>query len=268
MTTTKSAKSVKETKRKRGYGWVPDVPDQRDYLLSAVMRIPARLPNSADLRSVCSKIEDQGQLGSCTANALAGALECLEIKDKVNFEDFSRLFIYYNERVMENTVKSDSGAMIRDGIKTLAKKGVCSEKQWPYKIGKFTNKPSVACYKAALKHKITSYHRIITLDEMRTCLAEGFPFVFGFTVYESFESQKVAKTGIVDLPQRGEKVLGGHAVMAVGYNDAQQRFLVRNSWGEGWGMKGYFTMPYKYMADRNLSDDFWTIRRGGQMLAR
>jgi len=244
------------------------VPDQRDYLLSAIMRIPARLPSSADLRAACSKIEDQGQLGSCTANALVGALECLERKDKVHFEDFSRLFVYYNERVIEHTVKSDSGAMIRDGIKTLAKQGVCSEKQWPYKIGKFTIKPVAACYKHALKHKITSYHRIITLDEMRTCLAEGFPFVFGFTVYESFESQKVSKTGIVDLPKRGERALGGHAVMAVGYDDTQQRFLVRNSWGEDWGMKGYFTMPYKYVADRNLSDDFWTIRRGGKMIAK
>ncbi len=97
---------------------------------------------------------------------------------------------------------------------------------------------------------------------MRTCLADGYPFVFGFTVYESFESATVARTGRANLPKPGEKVLGGHAVMAVGYNDKQKRFIVRNSWGTGWGKKGYFTMPYAYLDDRDLSDDFWTIRRG------
>jgi len=267
MVAKKSVARKKDKTVKHTYGWVPDVPDQRDYLLSAIMRIPAKLPASADLRAVCSMVEDQGQLGSCTANALAGALEFLEKKDKVHFEDFSRLFIYYNERVIEHSVKSDSGAMLRDGIKTLAKQGVCSEEIWPYKISRFADKPGATCYRQASKHQITSYYRIHTLDEMRACLAEGFPFVFGFTVYESFESQKVARTGIVDMPKPGEKALGGHAVMAAGYDDKQQRFLVRNSWGKGWGMKGYFTMPYKYVADRNLSDDFWTIRRGENMLA-
>jgi C1A family cysteine protease len=250
------------------YGWVPDVPDQRDYLLSAVLKVPAKLPRSVDLRPLCSKVEDQGELGSCTANALAGAIEFLEMKDKVSFQDFSRLFIYYNERALEHTINSDSGAMIRDGVKTMAKQGVCSEKSWSYVVSKFKAKPGAACYKEALDHQITSYHRIVTLDEMRTCLAEGFPFVFGFTVYESFESQQVAKTGIVNMPTSKEWVLGGHAVLAVGYDDAKQRFIVRNSWGDKWGQKGYFTMPYKYLSDRNLSDDFWTIRRGELMVPR
>ena len=262
------AVSKKSKLKRSGYGWIPDVPDQRDYLLGAVLRIPAKLPRKVDLRPLCSKVEDQGQLGSCTANALAGALEFLESKDKVLFEDFSRLFIYYNERAIEHTIQSDSGAMIRDGIKTLAKQGVCLETKWPYSISKFKVKPTPACYKDAAKHKITSYHRIITLDEMRACLAEGFPFVFGFTVYESFESQTVAKTGTVNMPKKGERSLGGHAVLGVGYDDARERFIVRNSWGEGWGMKGYFTMPYQYVADRNLSDDFWTIRCGENMIPK
>jgi C1A family cysteine protease len=182
--------------------------------------------------------------------------------------DFSRLFIYYNERLIEHSVHSDSGAMIRDGIKTLAKYGVCSETTWPYVVSRFAVKPGAPCYKEALTHTITSYHRILTLDEMRTCLAEGFPFVFGFTVYDSFESQQVAGTGVVNMPKKGETVVGGHAVLAVGYNDAKKRFVVRNSWGAGWGIKGYFTMPYAYLKDRNLSDDFWSIRRGGLMSKR
>src|SRR5271157_4800270 len=158
MPVKKVVASKKNKLKRSGYGWVPDVPDQRDYLLSAVLKVPARLPPRVDLRPLCSKVEDQGQLGSCTANALAGALEFLERKDKVAFEDFSRLFIYYNERAVEHTIQSDSGAMIRDGIKTLAKQGVCSEKKWPYVISQFKVKPSAACYKKALQHQITSYH--------------------------------------------------------------------------------------------------------------
>jgi C1A family cysteine protease len=155
--------------------------------------------------------------------------------------------------------------MIRDGVKTLAKQGVCTEKLWPYDIKTFTNKPTPACYQEALKYEITSYQRIDTVDEMRSCLADGFPFVFGFTVYESFESQDVAKNGVVSMPKPNEKVMGGHAVLGVGYDDSQKRFIVRNSWGEDWGMKGYFTIPYDYLGNRNLSDDFWTIRSGKQL---
>ncbi len=248
-----------------GYGWVPDLPDRRDFLYGAVRPVPAVLPPSVDLRSICSAVENQGQLGSCTANALVGALEFLERKDKVPFVDLSRLFIYFNERVIEHSMKSDSGAMLRDGMKALAKQGVCTEKKWPYVISKFKVKPNRACYKEASQHEITSYHRLVTLDEMRTCLAEGFPFVFGFTVYESFESHQVAQTGLLPMPQAGEKQVGGHAVLAVGYNDSEKRFLIRNSWGTDWGMQGYFTMPYEYLSDRNLSDDFWTIRRGQEI---
>jgi C1A family cysteine protease len=250
------------TSQKFRYGWVPDLPDQRDFLYSAVSPVTLEIPLHVDLRSTCSSVENQGNLGSCTANALAGALEFLEIKNSVPFIDVSRLFIYYNERALEGSVESDSGAMIRDGIKTLRRQGVCTEKKWPYIIKKFAVKPKPVCYKEALNYQITSYHRILTLDEMRICLAEGFPFVFGFTVYESFESQEVTKTGLVQMPQPNERSIGGHAVLAIGYDETQKRFIVRNSWGTGWGQKGYFTIPYDYLANRNLSDDFWTIRRG------
>jgi C1A family cysteine protease len=247
------------------FGWLPDIPDFRDKMYGAVRPMPATLPTLIDLRAHCSPVEDQGQLGSCTANALVGALEFLELKDKVRFVDLSRLFLYYNERVIEGSVGTDSGAMLRDGIKTLAKLGVCSETNWHYDIANFTKKPPKGCYQEAEKHQILSYARINTVDEMRATLAEGFPFVFGFAVYESFESAQVAKNGIVNLPEAGEKQLGGHAVLAVGYDDASKRFTVRNSWGTGWGQKGYFTIPYPYLDNRNLSDDFWTIRRGEKM---
>lgn len=242
------------------YGWMPDRPDQRDRLYAAIAAPPKKLPASVDLRPLCSPVENQGQLGSCTANALVGNLEFLEKKAGRTVTDLSRLFVYYNERVMEGTVSEDAGAMIRDGVKSLVKQGVCPEKQWPYNIAKFAKKPSAACFKAALGHQVISYHRIQSLTEMRSCLAEGYPFVFGFTVYESFESTTVARNGQLNLPKKTEKNLGGHAIMAVGYNEATKRFTIRNSWGTDWGVKGYFTMPYDYAANNNLADDFWTLR--------
>jgi C1A family cysteine protease len=258
MTTSKE----KVKTRKRSYGWRPDLPDHRDLLYAAVMRAPAPLPAKVDLRTLCPAVEDQGQLGSCTANALVGALEFLELKGKsTTFADLSRLFVYYNERAIEGTVKSDSGAMLRDGIKALAKQGVCRETAWPYVVTRFTKKPGVGCYKEAAAHTISSYHRLNTVEEMRACLADGYPFVFGFTVYDSFESATVATSGILNLPKAKERPLGGHAVMAVGYDDNVKRFIVRNSWGPDWGKQGYFTIPYVYLADRNLSDDFWTVRK-------
>ena len=245
-------------KLQRSYGWVPDVPDQRDYLYS-VIRPVVRLPRKVDLRENCSIVEDQGNLGSCTAQALAGNLEFLDKKADADYDDVSRLFIYYNERWVEDTIDYDSGASIRDGIKTLKNYGACWEKNWPYIIERFTRKPSLKCYKEAKEHRIASYHRITRLAEMLACLAEGYPFVFGFTVYESFESQKVARTGIANMPAKKERVIGGHAVMAVGFDQSKERFLVRNSWGTKWGKGGYFTLPYEYL--ETLADDFWTVRR-------
>jgi C1A family cysteine protease len=251
---------MKKSKINSWYGWVPDRPDQRDKLYSAIAAPPKILPAKVDLRAGCSPVENQGQLGSCTANALVGNLEFLEAKAGHTVTDLSRLFIYYNERAMEGTVGEDSGAAIRDGVKSLVNLGVCSEKRWPYTITKFTQKPPAACYKDAANHQVTSYHRILSLQEMRQCLAEGFPFVFGFTVYTAFESAAVAKTGLLNLPAHGEKDLGGHAVCAVGYDDGTKRVLVRNSWGADWGLGGYFTMPYDYISSTNLADDFWTLR--------
>ena len=219
-------------------------------------------PAKVDLRAKCPPVYDQGQLGSCTANAIGAAIQFDRRKQKLK-SDFcpSRLFIYYNERAMEGTIKSDSGAQIRDGIKSVAHEGACPEKDWPYEIQKFQERPSKVCYRNALKCRALTYQRVVqTLTQFKGCLASGYPFVFGFTVYESFEGEEVAKTGKVEMPKPSEKTVGGHAVMAVGYDDAAQRFIVRNSWGPKWGMKGYFTMPYSYVTENNLADDFWTIR--------
>jgi len=245
------------------FGWIPDLPDIRDHTYSAPQPTLAALPMKADLRPHCPHVYDQGQLGSCTGNAIAGAVHFDRKKQHLT-PDFvpSRLFIYYNERVIEHTVAQDAGAMIRDGIKSISKVGVCPETpDWPYDIAKFANKPPTKAFSDALKHKAVSYSRLTaTLPQLKSCLASGYPFVFGFSVYESFESQAVAESGVVPMPQSSEQQLGGHAVLAVGYDDSQQRFIVRNSWGTGWGMSGYFTMPYAYLTDNNLADDFWTVR--------
>jgi C1A family cysteine protease len=256
------------------YGWKPDLPDHRDFAYAAPHATLAALPPKADLRPQCPKtIYDQGQLGSCTANAIAAAIEFDQIKQKVTEFMPSRLFIYYNERVMEGTSPSvDSGAQIRDGIKSVAKLGVCTETTWPYDDQNknpapctactYAKKPSAAAFKEAAKNKVKTYQRLNSaqLNTLKGCLASGFPFVFGFTVYDSFESDQVAKTGVVNMPAASEKVVGGHAVLAVGYDDTSSRFIVRNSWGPNWGMKGYFTIPYLYLTTTDLADDFWTVQ--------
>lgn len=161
---------------------------------------------------------------------------------------------------MEGTVPQDAGAQVRDGIKSVATLGAPPETDWSYDIAKFAQKPPPKAYADAKQDLVLTYARVNQDPaQMQGCLADGYPFVFGFTVYESFESQAVAATGVVPMPAAQEKTLGGHAVLAVGYDDSQQRFIVRNSWGTGWGMDGYFTMPYAYLTSRNLASDFWTI---------
>lgn len=243
---------------KRTYGWRPDKPDFRDHRYE--LEPFAVLPKQVDLRKTCSPVQDQGELGSCTGNAIASAIEFLDKKNNKKLYDYSRLFIYYNERLIENTIDSDAGAEIRDGIKAINKWGCCYESAWPYLIDKFTNKPSPSAYTQAKMHLFTKYSRLSNLNQYKSCLASGYPFVFGFSVYESFESETVAKNGEVPMPSVDEYMLGGHAVLAVGYNDITKRFIVQNSWGTSWGQKGYFTMPYEYLANPDLADDFWVIK--------
>jgi C1A family cysteine protease len=249
-------------RRAQWYGWIPDLPDHRDRIFEAPLAHLGPLPPSIDLRSGCPPVYDQGQLGSCTANAIAAALEFDQMKQElVDVFPPSRLFIYYNERAIEGTIDEDSGAMIRDGIKSVAHEGAPHEALWPYVLAKFRTRPSKKAFGDAKKHPAVLYQRVRQdVQQMRGCLASGYPFVFGFSVYESFESEAVASTGTVRMPRPKEKQLGGHAVLAVGYDHAKERFIARNSWGVDWGKNGYFTMPYDYLLDSNLSDDFWTIK--------
>jgi C1A family cysteine protease len=258
----KAVNNTPKPRKIQRYGWTPDLPDHRDLMFAAPLAPPSGLPTLVDLRSKCPPVYDQGQLGSCTGNSIAGGIQFEEIKQKLpNKTTPSRLFIYYNERVIEGTVSHDSGAQIRDGMKSVATTGYCFETTWPYDIAKFTVQPPPACYAEAKLHVVKQYMRLgQNLAQMKGCLAAGFPFVFGFTVYDSFESPAVAKTGIVPMPGPGESVLGGHAVLCVGYDDSKQLFIVRNSWGSGWGQAGYFEIPYAYLMDHSLSSDFWTIR--------
>lgn len=237
------------------------MPDFRDFAYSAPLMVLQALPSMVDLSPQSPGVYNQGGLGSCTAQAVAAAFEFNLIKQGAQRFTPSRLFIYYNERVLMDTVNSDSGAYLRDGMAVVSKLGACPELLWPYSISEFTKKPYQSCYSDALEHQVLSYHRVPrTLSQMKGCLAEGYPFVFGFTVFESFDSMETATTGVANMPQPGEARLGGHAVLAVGYNDETRRFLVKNSWGEEWGLDGYFALPYDYLLNEGLSDDFWTIR--------
>lgn len=248
-------------------GWLPDLPDARDFIYAAPLKVMRSLPAKVDLRKGCPPVYDQKNLGSCTANALGAAFEFGKKKQRKKTFRPSRLFLYYNERVIINTVNADSGAHLRDGIKCLNKQGICPEADWTYDDNdapgaKFTQKPPAACYKKALDNQIVSYWKVpVALMSIKGCLAEGYPFSFGFTVYESFYSSQVSKKGIMPLPDISkESIVGGHAVLAVGFDDKKQMVLVRNSWGKTWGIGGYFWMPYSYITNAAYCDDFWTIR--------
>lgn len=222
----------------------------------------AVLPARISLEMQQCPVVDQGQIGSCTANALAGFLGFMELQKKpLAFHPYSRLFIYYNERYLEGDVSQDAGASLRDGMKSIYSWGAPAETLWPYNPDFLFNKPGHGAYNAAVTSKISWYLRLNTLQDMKQCLASGHPFVYGFTVYKSFESDAVAASGVVPLPGPDEGVLGGHAVLAVGYDDETQTVLTKNSWGVAWGQQGYFQMPYAYLSNPDLTSDVWTIRK-------
>lgn len=243
-------------------GWVPDLPDHRDKVLALSEAKTRNLPAFVDLRPAeLFAIYDQGHLGSCTANAICGAFHFAQVKEGKKAFTPCRLFVYYNERAMEGNIDTDSGAQIRDGIKSVNKVGVCKETMWPYVIEKFTVHPPKECYCAAKHNTATKYARVPQkLEDLRGCINEGFPFVFGFMVFSSFMTKEVATSGYMTMPQIYDSILGGHAVMAVGYDDKKKHFIIRNSWGQDWGDNGYFYMPYDFMCMPLLVQDIWAIQ--------
>jgi len=215
------------------------------------------LPAVVDLRSKFKTIYDQGTLGSCTAQAGAAAYKYLSNKFNP-----SRLFIYYNERLMDGDVENDSGSSLSQCINALKMYGVCSEELLKYEIEKFAIKPSDQCYNNGLKHKVVEADRLIqTRRALKESLVNGNPFILGIAVYESFESENVTKTGIVPMPLPNEHLLGYHAVVCVGYSNEQKHWIMLNSWSDGWGDKGFFYLPYEYLTEENLSSDIWVIKK-------
>jgi len=236
--------------------WRQDKPDNRDYKYS--LTTPTT-PNTIDLRPYCSPIENQGNLGSCTGQAIAGAIELLN-KRNGKHKDISRLFIYYYERLLLGTVNYDSGAYIRDGIKATNHYGASLESHWPYNIKKFRQEPIKEAKEDALNRKVTRYERIEDFNGCIDALSNGYPVIIGFHVYTSFMSTTVARTGNMPYPNtRRERLLGGHAVLLVGYDKTKKVFIARNSWGTAWGAKGYFYMPFDVIKP-NMSSDYWIIK--------
>jgi len=239
------------------YHWVKDKIDSRDH--------PYQLTNTeqsniVDLRQYCSTIENQGNLGSCTGNAIAGAIELLHKRQNRTL-DISRLFIYYYERMFIGTVNYDSGAYIRDGIKACYTYGAPTENLWPYNISKFRTAPSKTALTDAAKRKVTSYQRATDFNAVIDAITSGYPVTIGFSVYSSFDTVNVARTGIMPYPDtKKERLLGGHAVLLVGYNKNNNTFIARNSWGTNWGDKGYFYMPFQVIQNTSMSSDFWVIK--------
>ena len=198
------------------YGCKKDTPDLRDHLYSAKVD-KAVLPAQVDLRAKFSPVVDQGELGSCTANAIVSGLREYQLLQKGEWKALSRLFLYYEERSLEGTVDSDSGAEISDGMKVLHQIGVCPERDWPYDISTYMKPPIPQDLTDASLYKIIDYHRVTSLDLLKAALAEGLPVVMGIDVYLSFESDSVSSTGIIPMPDTtNEKLIGGHAICAAG----------------------------------------------------
>lgn len=248
------------------FGWKPDLPDFRDH----IMKLPEllkgeqlKLANVVDNRIVDSKfpIYKQGDLGSCTANAICAAVHYDLVRDGQAEFFPSRLFVYYCERALEGSIDQDSGSALRTGMKVVNKIGVCQEGCWSYDDGqtKFKVRPSNECFDQARAHRSTRYMRVRQdLDELKRVLSMGAVFVFGFTVYESFNMAEYSKGRMV-MPRPGDNTIGAHAVLCMGYNDDEKVFICRNSWGKEWGDGGHFYMPYKYILDSWLCRDFWVL---------
>lgn len=241
----------------RKLGWLRDLPDYRDLVASVKLSLK-ELPSKVDLRGKCPPIYNQGNLGSCTAFAAGAAVQFTKMEKKEVAPLPSMLFTYFNTRVLHGTVDEDSGASIRNTFKALAKVGYCRSAIWPYKVSEFRKQPPKVAYDDAAPRKIKVYASVVQ-HQVAICdaIAAGDPVVFGFTVYDNF---KPNAKGEIPMPRKGDRAQGGHAIVLVGYDDSRKAFLIRNSWGTGWGLKGYAWMPYGYVLNPKLASDFWVLR--------
>ncbi len=279
---------MSETIVKQGLGWLPDYPDFRDYSVeeksikkmltpTGVVKAAApALPVTTDLRPWFSPVEDQLSIGSCTANAGVGMVEYFERKAFGKHIDASRLFLYKVTRNMLHWT-GDTGAFLRTTMGAMVLFGVPPEEYWPYVIADYEKEPTPFCYAYAQSYQTISYYRLdppgvtkpALLSQIKTNLGAGLPSMFGFTVYNSISQAKT--TGKIPYPTKGEKIAGGHAVVAVGYDDNMKiknlnsgatetkgALLIRNSWGTGWGASGYGWLPYDYIL-KGLAVDWWSL---------
>ncbi len=248
-----------------GLGWIPDLPDVRDVehrFLPTLVRLP---PSGSLDHALMPPKFNQLRAGSCTGASTSRAgmyLIARQGQPRVP-GGMSALFPYFNGRDREGNAGSDAGAQIRDVVKGIVEFGLCAESLWPYDTKKVTTKPSERAYRDAHFTVLNKYQRIepagdARIELIRAAIANGNPVVFGFTVYESFETAEVANTGIMPMPRRGERVIGGHAVWDWQYDDNRRALRIRNSWGD-WGIDGDFWMPYEYAANENLAADFWVL---------
>lgn len=218
------------------------------------------LPVRVDLRNRLSPIHDQTAVNLGTASAIACAVDFARARQHLEAVSPSLLFIYYNQRAVAGAVETNNDGTVEDGIKAVTRYGVPPGRTWPLDVSRIKEKPPKSVYDEALKHRVLKAQRVIrNLAEMKGCLASDYPFIFYCTLFQSFESSTVAKTGKVEMPGVNEHVLGKRGVLVVGYDDEYQRFIVRNSWGTAWGIRGYFTLPYEYLLDPRLANDFWAI---------
>jgi C1A family cysteine protease len=230
--------------------------DKRDYRLS-VQTLRSSTPQQFSLESFCPPVFDQGSIGSCTAQSSACMYSCIYKQKTRQVFLPARLYIYYNTRLIENSVSADNGATLRNTMKAMVKNGVCTESIWPYQNNRLYLRPTNNCYVEGMDRQVLSYASVpIQLQIMKNLLLSQHSFVMGILVFPSFFSGG----GQVPIPNPNvEPILGGHAICIIGYDDQRQAFLARNSWGSGWGIRGNFYIPYAYATNRNLAFDAWVL---------
>lgn len=246
----------------RIYNWQKEPDDPRDHIVTRHLFMSNAFPDVFELQPLIP-VYDQGYIGSCVANSVSSCYryEVAQLLGNFNF-DPSRLFVYYNARLIDGNQNWDAGTWIRSGFKTMAKDGLAPEVDWPYDTSKVTTKPVQVAYTNGKKNIIVEYAKVPqSIDTIKQVLMSGAAISFGFNVYESFEQGNWwYTTGIMPVPKSDENILGGHAVTIIGWDNQKQAFLIQNSWGKDWGLKGKFYMPYTFLVSKEC-DDFWCINK-------